>query len=151
MARNYDLPVWLGAVDERRKTPYRAEWSVAIVVIAVVLMTDLIGAVGFSSFLVLWYYSVANLAALRLEPSERRSPVVLSLMGLAGCLVLAISLSPTTVGVGVGLLAVGWLTRRLWSQRSRSLPVDRVTGSAPALGQPHERDGKGVDPGTDEV
>lgn len=66
--------------------------------IAVVLITDLIGAVGFSSFLVLWYYAVANLAALRLEPSERRSPVVLSLVGLAGCLVLALSLSPTTVG-----------------------------------------------------
>ena len=25
MAQNRDLPVWLGAVDERRKTPYRAE------------------------------------------------------------------------------------------------------------------------------
>ena len=151
MARNNDLPVSLGAVDERRKTPYRAEWSVAILVIAVVLITDLIGAVGFSSFLVLWYYAVANLAALRLESSELRSPVVLSFVGLAGCLVLALSLSPTTVGVGGGLLAIGWLTRRLRPRRSLRLPPDTVPGSAPALGQPHERDGKGVDPGTDDV
>ena len=150
MARNHDLPVWLGAVDDRRKTPYRAEASAAILVVAFVLTTDLIGAVGFSSFLVLWYYAVANLAALRLEPSERRSPVVLSLVGLAGCLVLALSLSPTTIGVGAGLLAVGWLARRLWTQRPRLFPPDVVPGSAPALGQPHERDGKGVDPGTDD-
>jgi basic amino acid/polyamine antiporter, APA family len=150
MARNHDLPVWLGAVDERRKTPYRAEWLAALLVIAVILMTDLIGAVGFSSFLVLWYYAVANLAALRLEPSERRSPAVLSIVGLAGCLILALSLSPSTVGLGGGLLAIGWLTRNLWSQSTGRLAPDTVTGSAPALGQPHERDGKGVDPGADD-
>jgi APA family basic amino acid/polyamine antiporter len=147
MARNRDFPSWLGAVDERRKTPHRAELLTAVLVIAVVLMTDLTGAVGFSSFLVLWYYAVANLAALRLGPPERRWPAPLSWVGLAGCLVLALSLSPLTIGVGGGLLAIGWLTRRLWSQRHRSLAADLVTGGSTALGQPHERDGQGVDPG----
>ena len=147
MARNRDLPIWLGAVDQHRRTPDRAEIVTALLVIAVLSMTDLLGAVGFSSFLVLWYYAVANLAALRLERSERRWPAAVSWVGLAGCLVLALSLSPMTVGVGGGLLAIGFLTRRLWSQRPGSLATDLVTGGSPALGQPHERDGQGVDPG----
>jgi APA family basic amino acid/polyamine antiporter len=117
MAQNRDLPAWLGAVDDRRKTPYRAEIVAGLSVIVVVLSTNLLGAVGFSSFLVLWYYAVANLAALRLDASERRWPLFISVLGLMGCLVLGFSLSPFTVGVGVGLLVTGWLVRRL-GQRS---------------------------------
>lgn len=117
MAQNRDLPMWLGAVDDRRQTPYRAEMVTGLSVIAVLLLTDLLGAVGFSSFLVLWYYAVANLAALRLDPSERKWPRAFSVVGLGGCLVLGFSLAPTTVGVGVGLLVIGWLVRRMWGRR----------------------------------
>jgi APA family basic amino acid/polyamine antiporter len=116
MAQNRDLPSWLGAVHERRRTPYRAEVAVGLSVMFVLLLTDLLGAVGFSSFLVLWYYAVANLAALRLEANERRWPRFIAFVGLAGCVILGLSLSPFTVAVGAGLLVIGWLVRRLRGQ-----------------------------------
>jgi APA family basic amino acid/polyamine antiporter len=117
MAQNRDLPTWLGAVHDHRKTPYRAEMVAGLSVMVVLLLTDLLGAVGFSSFLVLWYYAVANLAALRLDPAERRWPRLISVLGLGGCLVLGLSLSPSTVAVGAGLLVIGWLGRRLRNHR----------------------------------
>ena len=109
MAQKRDLPGWLGAVDERRKTPYRAELACGLAVIALLLATDVRGAVGISSFLVLWYYAVANLAALRLPASQRRWSPAISMAGLGGCVVLGLSLSGATVGFGSGLLLVGWL------------------------------------------
>lgn len=118
MAQNRDLPRWLGAVHERRKTPHRAEIVVGLSVMVLLMMTDLSGAVGLSSFLVLWYYAVANLAALRLDPMERRWPRFISVMGLVGCLGLGFSLSPETVGLGVALLVAGGLGSRLRSQPS---------------------------------
>jgi APA family basic amino acid/polyamine antiporter len=118
MAQNRDLPPWLGAVHEQRKTPYRAEMVVGLSVVVVLQLTDLLGAVGFSSFLVLWYYAVANVAALRLNATERRWPRFISVLGLVGCLALGLSLSPTTVGVGAGLLVIGFLVRRLGRQGS---------------------------------
>jgi basic amino acid/polyamine antiporter, APA family len=118
MAQNRDLPRWLGAVHEQRKTPYRAEILVGLSVMVLLLLTDLLGAVGFSSFLVLWYYAVANLAALRLTATERRWPRFISVLGLVGCLALGFSLAPSTVVVGVGLLLLGWLARSLRRQRS---------------------------------
>ena len=43
-------------------------------VMVVLLLTDLLGAVGFSSFLVLWYYAVANLAACGSEQTSADGP-----------------------------------------------------------------------------
>ncbi len=117
MAQNGDLPDWLGAVDPNRKTPNRAAVVVGLLVMGLLAVTDLRGAVGFSSFLVLFYYAVANLAALRLGKSERTRVRIVSGAGLAGCLALGLSLSPATVGIGIGVLAMGWLTRQLWQPR----------------------------------
>jgi APA family basic amino acid/polyamine antiporter len=117
MAQNRDLPRWLGAVHGQRKTPHRAEMVVAVAVMVLLLLTDLLGAVGFSSFLVLWYYAVANLAALRLTATERRWPRFISVLGLVGCLALGLSLSPSTVVVGAGLLLLGWLVHSLGRHR----------------------------------
>jgi APA family basic amino acid/polyamine antiporter len=66
---------------------------------------------------VLWYYAVANLAALRLNETERRWPRFISVLGLVGCLALGLSLAPSTVAVGVGLLLLGWLVHSLRRQR----------------------------------
>src|SRR5690349_13802860 len=63
MARGGDLPAWLAAVHPRHRVPHRAEIALAVVVAVLVLTTDLRGVIGFSSFGVLLYYLVANLAA----------------------------------------------------------------------------------------
>ena len=71
MARERDLPVALDSVDPRHQVPDRAQVVVGAAVIVLVLVADLRGAIGFSSFGVLVYYAVANAAALR-QPREHR-------------------------------------------------------------------------------
>jgi APA family basic amino acid/polyamine antiporter len=58
-----DLPSALAAIDRRHHVPRRAQLTAGAVVVAVVAVTDLRGAIGFSSFGVLLYYLVANLSA----------------------------------------------------------------------------------------
>jgi basic amino acid/polyamine antiporter, APA family len=119
MARRRELPGFLDAVHPTHRTPYRAEVTAAVVVSAVVLVADLRGAIGFSSFAVLTYYALANASAWTLTASQRRWPRWLAGLGVALCVVLAFTLPPVAVVGGLGLLGVGsavWLaTRRLRS------------------------------------
>lgn len=107
MARDRHLPYALAAVDPRRSVPLRAELAVGAVVTLLAATADLRGAIGFSSFGVLVYYALANAAALRLRPAERRPPLPVPLLGLAGCAVLALNLPATAILAGVGVTAVG--------------------------------------------
>jgi len=114
MADERDLPHWLGAVHPTRRVPHRAEIAVAGTVIAVVLVADVRGAIGFSSFAVLFYYGVTNASALTLPDPGRRARIV-PVLGLVGCVTLACSLPAASIIGGVGLLGVGatvWLIRR---------------------------------------
>ena len=121
MAANHDLPSALAAVHPRYRVPHRAELAVAALVAAAVLAVDLRGAIGFSSVLVLVYYTVANAAAWTLGPTERRRPRWLAGAGVAGCLVLAASLPAASVVAGAAVLAAGvvvWVVRSARAQPS---------------------------------
>lgn len=109
MAANGDLPRALDAVHRRYRTPHRAEVVAAVLICLVVLAADLRGAIGFSSFAVLFYYGVANASAATLRPDQRRWPRWLAFLGVAGCLVLAVTLPAASVISGVGVLALGAL------------------------------------------
>jgi APA family basic amino acid/polyamine antiporter len=115
MARHHDLPGSIGAVHPRFRTPHRAELAVAIVVVALVLLVDLRGALGFSSFEVLVYYGIANAAASTQPRRDRRLPRALQVVGIVGCALLAFTLPVASVLSGLAVLAVGavvWLARR---------------------------------------
>ena len=85
----------------RFAVPHRAELAVGAVVAAVAATADVRAAIGFSSFGVLVYYAVANASAWTL--GRRAVPVV----GLVGCLVLALALPWRSVAAGALVLAVG--------------------------------------------
>ena len=113
MARRRELPAFLAAVHPTHHTPYRAEVATAVVVCGVVLVADVRGAIGFSSFAVLTYYALANASAWRLAPNERRWPRWLAVLGLALCMVLAVTLPLASVIGGLLVLVAGtagWLT-----------------------------------------
>ena len=121
MASGRDLPRWLDSVHARNRVPDRAELVVGVVVIAVVLVADVRGAIGFSSFAVLLYYALANASAWTLRAHERRWPRVLSALGLVGCLLIAFSLPRASVIGGTVVVLVGtaiWLARRRLSGRT---------------------------------
>jgi APA family basic amino acid/polyamine antiporter len=121
MAANRDLPAALAAVHPRYRVPHRAELAVAGLVAVAVLAVDLRGAIGFSSVLVLVYYTVANAAAWTLGHSERRRPRWLAGAGMAGCLVLAASLPAASIVAGAAVLTVGVATWVVRSARAQPL------------------------------
>jgi basic amino acid/polyamine antiporter, APA family len=123
MAREGDLPRRLATVSPHTQVPHTAELAVAAAVITVVLVTDLRGAIGFSSFAVLVYYAVANASALTLRPEQRRYPHVVAGAGLLGCAVLALSLPASAVLGGSLVLAATTAVRLVVRREGR--------GSAP--------------------
>ncbi|WP_460799384.1 APC family permease [Microbacterium sp. GXF0217] len=115
MAREDDLPRRLAAVSARWQVPQRAEIVVAVIVIAIVLITDLRGAIGFSSFGVLLYYLITNAAAFRQDADVRRYPRWLQVLGAFGCLVLVSTLPviASLLGTVVVLVGLGYRMLRL--------------------------------------
>jgi basic amino acid/polyamine antiporter, APA family len=117
MAREGDLPRWLSAVHPRFQVPHRAELTVAAVVVVLVLVADLRGAIGFSSFGVLLYYFVANTAARAQSDDQRRYPRWLQVLGGAGCLLLVVTLPWQSVVVGVAVFVLGIAIRLIRLRR----------------------------------
>jgi len=118
MAREADLPTWLAAVHPRYQVPHHAEIALAVVVSALVLAVDLRGAIGFSSFGVLLYYLIANLAAFTQSGQQRRYPRGLQILGVIGCVVLVATLPWTSIAIGAAVLTVGAGYRALRLRRA---------------------------------
>jgi APA family basic amino acid/polyamine antiporter len=126
MARESDLPHWLSAVHPRYAVPHRAELALAAVVVVLVLTVDLRAAIGFSSFGVLLYYLVANLAALRQD--EKRYPRALFVVGALGCVTLVVTLPLGAIIGGIVVILVGVAYRAI-RLHTLSRPVNGEHGS----------------------
>ncbi|WP_338697370.1 APC family permease [Streptomyces sp. Q6] len=105
MSRDRHLPAALAAVHPRFQVPQRAEIAVGAVVAVVAAFGDARGAIGFSSFGVLVYYAIANASAWTLSSAPRAR--ALPVLGAVGCVALACALPVTSVGAGIGVLALG--------------------------------------------
>lgn len=120
MARRGDLPYrWAQLNDDRTAAP------IATVVTAAIMM--IIAAFGgirlawtFSAFTVLIYYSITNLAALKVQQDQRFIAKAWSVIGFVGCLSLAAMLDVNTIFVGLLLLIIGlvWHRYRYNAQRA---------------------------------
>lgn len=107
MARDNELPSVLSAVHPRFAVPYRAELLLGAVIILMVSVTDIRGAIGFSSTGVLIYYAIANASAWTLNGPIRRWLRPIAALGLIGCLTLVATLPVGSVLTGLGVLVVG--------------------------------------------
>ena len=116
MAADRALPRWLDAVHPVHAVPHRAEVAVGALIVVLVAVTDLRGAIGFSSVCVLGYYAIANASAWTLAPEQRRWPRSLAAVGVVGCATLALSLPLSSVAGGTAVLAAGAL---VWVLRHR--------------------------------
>jgi APA family basic amino acid/polyamine antiporter len=123
MARDRELPVALATVHPRFQVPWVAEVLVALAVVVLILVADLRGAIGFSSFGVLVYYLIANLAASSQPVGDRRVPRALSVAGAIGCVVLVVTLPLPSILGGVAVFAVGAVVRLLVLARRRRRTV----------------------------
>jgi APA family basic amino acid/polyamine antiporter len=111
MAREHELPHWFAHIDGRRSLPLRAELTVAVIVILLLVVLDLRSAIGISGVAVLTYYAVTNAAALTLRRDQRRWPPAIAVVGLIGCVVLVASLPPSAIATGAIVLAIGVVVR----------------------------------------
>ncbi|TFB51494.1 APC family permease [Cryobacterium tagatosivorans] len=107
MARERDLPGPLSRISTRTHAPVVAEATVGIAAIAGILLLDPARLVGFSACAVLVYYAIAHLSALRQGPADRWLPRVIQYAGVAGCLLLAVTLPWQGVLAAAAWLAVG--------------------------------------------
>ncbi|MHA7238869.1 APC family permease [Arthrobacter sp. TMS1-12-1] len=120
MARNRDLPSVLSRVSTRFAVPWAADVATAAVVVVLLLATDVLTVVGFSSFGVLVYYAVANIAAFTLPERQWYAPRWLNALGAAACLVLAFTLPATSVLTMLTVLSVGVAARAAVLARRRA-------------------------------
>ena len=121
MARDRHLPHALAGVHPRFAVPHRAELAVGVIVAVVAATADVRAAIGFSSFGVLVYYAVANASAWTL-PDAGRLGRTIAVLGLAGCLMLALTLPGRSVPAGAAVIAVGAL---IYAARRRFPPRPR--------------------------
>lgn len=120
MARGGDLPGYLGRISPARSAPIAAEATMAGLAMLGVLVLDATQLVGFSACAVLVYYAIANLAALRQPAAERWLPRRVQILGLLGCLVLAVTLPWRGVVIAALVLTAGLALRALRIRRQRA-------------------------------
>ena len=112
MGRRAEMPTQVALVAEKTGVPWVATLVVAAIIGLIVLVGDVQIAWSFSAFAVLIYYSITNLCALRMKPSERIFPIWPAWVGLASCLFLAFWVQPYIWANGLALLGLGLLWQR---------------------------------------
>jgi len=117
MARRGDAPSALAFLSGDGRSPDRAVTLVGLVIAALVFALDVRGNWSLSAFTVLIYYSLTNLAALRLTSDQRLYPVVVSVAGLLGCLALSAFVDPRAMIGGLAVLFAGLIGRALLRRR----------------------------------
>ncbi|WP_339878383.1 APC family permease [Pseudidiomarina gelatinasegens] len=120
MARRNDLPVAWATLNAERTSAPAAVWVTFAVMLVIVLVGDLRTAWSFSAFTVLVYYSITNLAALRIPTEKRFVPRWVSILGLASCLGLAVFIELKILFSGLILIGLGllWHAYRAASNRT---------------------------------
>jgi APA family basic amino acid/polyamine antiporter len=119
MAEDGELPK-VFKLRNRFNAPWVAEVAVATGAIVLASIGEILWVIGFSSFSVLFYYSVGHLSAIAQPQQQRLTPVWLNYLGIVLCLGLAISFGIETFAISCGILGLAFASRRLWlSQRPR--------------------------------
>ncbi len=111
MGREGDLPKPLGRLSGKRQEPNISTWFMGIAIALIALCGGLANVWSFSAFTVLLYYAITNLASLQLKRPERLYPRLVSILGLMGCLGLAVFVDPKVIGIGVFVMALAMATR----------------------------------------
>lgn len=117
MGRRRDMPPIVAQLNATQTTPTIAVLAIGVLIASLVLIGNVKTTWSFSAFTVLMYYSLTNLAALRLSAAERLYPRWLAIVGLSACLFLAFWVEMRIWLIGAGLLVVGLV----WQQIAQRL------------------------------
>ncbi len=90
MAKRKDIPHLLSKLHPKHNTPYYSVWISGGLMALLVLIADLSKVVAISTFALLFYYSFANISALKLKVEKRLYPLFVPILGTASCLALLV-------------------------------------------------------------
>ncbi|MGA2914365.1 MAG: amino acid permease [Methanoregula sp.] len=107
MARNRDLPTPFDRIHSRFRTPYNAIAITGACMIAAILLADLMLVVAVSTFAMLIFYLIANIAAFRLPSEKRQYPVIIPVIGAVSCIGLIVFLNFNSWIIGIFGLMIG--------------------------------------------
>jgi APA family basic amino acid/polyamine antiporter len=111
MARDGELPRLLARRSKRFDSPWVAEVALAAIAIFLITSGDIVWTIGVSSFFVLGYYAIANLAAWRQLGTGSAGTKVLALLGLSTCCLLAAFVPLESLLLGSGCLVLALVIR----------------------------------------
>jgi len=121
MGEDRELPAFFQRRN-RFGSPWVAEVLIAAGAIALIAVGDLTWVIGFSSFSVLFYYSIGHLSVLRQSRDERVAPRVVAVVGFLLCWLLALQVEGPAVPVSLVVLAAALAVRfAVVRGRARSL------------------------------
>ena len=110
MAKRKDIPEALSKLHRKHNTPYQSIWISGALMALLVLISDLSNVVAISTFALLFYYSFANISALRLKVDKRLYPRSIPILGTISCLALLVFIffaSKQAWIIGIAGLAAG--------------------------------------------
>ena len=124
MAEARELPIWLGKIHPRSRSPRRAVLALGLLSAGVDLVFDLRPLIEVAgSFMLAWYF-ITHYAALQLPVRKRLTSPIFSWYGIVGCLGLTVAMPHAAVLAAAGTLAVltgsRWLLRRAISRRGNA-------------------------------
>ncbi len=124
MARRDDLPRALNLLSVRFGTPYVSIWIIGVVMALLAYFVDLTGVVVVSTFALLFWYVLVNLAAFRLKCDKRLCPRWLPVLGLSTCILLLTTVwfvAPFAWEAGLVCLVIGsafYMVRKRYRKRT---------------------------------
>lgn len=113
MGRRKDLPPVLAKVHPKYQVPHLGIFLTGGIILLLTLFGSFEFILASAAFSILLYYSITNVAALKQPEKERRYGRAVPILGLAGCLAMAVSLDPEVIGSGLLLLLTGFILRFL--------------------------------------
>lgn len=111
MSRKKDLPAIFDRVHPVHGVPDRGILMAGAIAILVALFGTFKAIVAAAAFTILIYYSIANLAAIRMRKEDKLFPDWIPVAGFISCILLAFTMPLDVIGTGLGLLAAGFLWR----------------------------------------
>jgi basic amino acid/polyamine antiporter, APA family len=112
MSRKGDLPAFLTHIHPRFATPHYAIWISGACMIAAILLADLTLVVAVSTFAMLVFYLIADIAAFRIPSDFQKYPRIVPLIGAVSCIALIGFLTINSwiigcIGLAIGLVYYG--------------------------------------------
>lgn len=127
IAQKGDLPHFLGVLHPRVDTPVHAVWISGAIMVLLASFTNLTQVVSISVFSSLFYYTAANISALRMKKQEKRFPAFIPILGIVTCvglIVVSTFQTPFSLVAGVSCLLVGviyYIVRHRYMKRNSVL------------------------------